>query len=144
MAAAANAKGRSKRAKVAPSGKGRAGAAAVARALASVAGRGGEDRADFREAARRAYAVGDLGWATYYYREHLARQPRDAQALVELANIHSRTGQHPRAASLYYDAARVLLDGGNRSGATRLIPAVAEGNPALANDLYSRLAAPPR
>lgn len=97
----------------------------------------------YREAARRALAVGDLRWAIHYYRQHLATHPRDADALVELGTIHYRSGDPGRGASLLYDAARSLIEAGDRARASRLLPLVAEGNPALARDLYGRLAPRP-
>ena len=102
----------------------------------------GLSRDAFRDAARRAYNVGDMPWATYYYRQHLQKSPRDAAALGELGNIYYRAGNLAVAAGLYYDAARVLIDRGNRSRAAQLLLAVSEGNPALADDLYARLMAP--
>ncbi len=96
----------------------------------------------YREAARRASAVGDLAWADYYYRQHLSGNPRDAEALSELGALHYRAGDRQRAASYLYDAARLLIERGNRARATRLVPMVAEGNPGLGNDLYLRLAPP--
>lgn len=97
----------------------------------------------YRDAARRAYSLGDLQWASYYYQQHLAQDPQDDDALGELGNIHYRSGDLPRAASLYYGAALRLIERGNRARATQLIPLVSEGNPALARDLYLRLTAPP-
>ena len=96
----------------------------------------------YREAARRASAVGDLAWADYYYRQHLSGNPRDVEALSELGALHYRAGDRQRAASYLYDAARLLIERGNRARATRLVPMVAEGNPGLGNDLYLRLAPP--
>ncbi len=102
----------------------------------------GLSRDAFRDAARRAYNVGDIAWATYYYRQHLLKSPRDAEALGELGNIYYRAGNLAVAAGLYYDAARVLIDRGNRSRAAQLLLAVSEGNPALADDLHARLVSP--
>ncbi|MCK7500545.1 MAG: LysM peptidoglycan-binding domain-containing protein [Comamonadaceae bacterium] len=100
----------------------------------------GLSRDAFRDAARRARNVGDMPWATYYYRQHLLKSPRDAGALGELGNIYYRAGNLAVAAGLYCDAARVLIDRGNRvSRAAQLLPAVSEGNPALADDLHAAL-----
>jgi hypothetical protein len=105
----------------------------------------GASRNAYREAARRAYAVGDISWATYYYREHLAKNPRDPDALGELGNIYYRSGDLSAAAGLYYDAACILIERGNALRASQLLLPVSEGNPALADDLYLRLmAAAPR
>ena len=96
----------------------------------------------YRDAARRAYNLRDIPWAIHYYSQHLAKVPRDADALGELGNLYYQTGNLPVAAGLFYDAARLLLDRGKRDAASRLLLAVSEGNPALANDLYARLSAP--
>jgi tetratricopeptide (TPR) repeat protein len=101
----------------------------------------GTSRNAYRDAARRAYNLRDIPWAIHYYRQHLAKVPRDTDALGELGNVYYQTGNLPVAAGLFYDAARVLLDRGKRDAASRLLLAVSEGNPALANDLYARLSA---
>lgn len=104
----------------------------------------GTSRNAYRDAARRAYNLRDIPWAIHYYRQHLEKVPRDADALGELGNVYYQTGNLPVAAGLFYDAARVLLDRGKRDAASRLLLAVSEGNPALAKDLYARLPAPAR
>ncbi|HWS12048.1 MAG TPA: tetratricopeptide repeat protein [Rhodocyclaceae bacterium] len=101
----------------------------------------GTSRNAYREAARRAFAVGDIPWAIHYYREHLAKNPRDPDAMGELGNIYYRSGDLPAAAGLYYDAARILIERGNPGKASQLLLPVSEGNPALADDLYARLMA---
>jgi hypothetical protein len=101
----------------------------------------GTSRNAYREAARRAFAVGDIPWAIHYYREHLAKNPRDPDAMGELGNISYRSGDLPAAAGLYYDAARILIERGNPGKASQLLLPVSEGNPALADDLYARLMA---
>ncbi len=89
--------------------------------------------------------MGDIPWAIYYSREHLAKNPRDADAFGELGNIYYRSGDLSAAAGLYYDAARILIERGNPVRASQLLLPVSEGNPALADDLYLRLmAAAPR
>lgn len=102
----------------------------------------GTSRDAYRDAARRAYNLRDIPWAIHYYRQHLAKMPRDRDALGELGNLYYQSGNLPVAAGLFYDAARLLLDQGKRDAASRLLLAVSEGNPALANDLYARLSAP--
>lgn len=102
----------------------------------------GTSRNAYRDAARRAYNLRDIPWAIHYYRQHLAKVPRDRNALGELGNLYYQTGNLPVAAGLFYDAARLLLDQGKRDAASRLLLAVSEGNPALASDLYARLSAP--
>ena len=101
----------------------------------------GTSRNAYREAARRAFAVGDIPWAIHYYREHLAKNPRDPDAMGELGNIYYRSADLPAAAGLYYDAARILIERGNPGKAAQLLLPVSEGNPALADDLYARLMA---
>jgi len=96
----------------------------------------------YRDAARRAYNMRDIPWAMHYYRQHLAKVPRDTDALGELGNLYYQAGNLPAAAALFYDAARLLLEKGRRDAASRLLLAVSEGNPALADDLYARLSVP--
>lgn len=102
----------------------------------------GTSRDAYRDAARRAYNLRDIPWAIHYYRQHLAKVPRDRDALGELGNLYYQTGNLPVAAGLFYDAARLLLDQGKRDAASRLLLAISEGDPALANDLNTRLSAP--
>jgi hypothetical protein len=102
----------------------------------------GTARDSYRDAARRAYQMRAIPWAIYYYRAHLVQAPQDTEALGELGNIYYQAGNLTTAAALFYDAASLLLQRGQREAASRLLLAISEGNPALADELYPRLLAP--
>lgn len=94
---------------------------------------------DYMNAARRAFAAGDIPWALYYYNTHLASNSHDARAWGELGNVYYLDGQLPESAQAYFNAANLMIDQGRARAATQLMPAIQEGNPGLAQALYGRL-----
>lgn len=59
---------------------------------------------DFLSEGQRAFQAGDLAAAEAAFRKHLAANPGSAEALSNLAAVHSRRGQFTEAAGLYRQA----------------------------------------
>ncbi|NOT16975.1 MAG: LysM peptidoglycan-binding domain-containing protein [Sulfuriferula sp.] len=95
---------------------------------------------DYVNAARRAFAAGDIPWAVYYYNLHLSKQLKDIRAWGELGNVYYFDGQLAESAQAYFNAANLMIDQGRARSAGQLLPAINEGNPMLAQALYGRLA----
>ena len=94
---------------------------------------------DTLNAARRAFAAGDLPWAVYYYSAHLNTQNKDANAWGELGNVFFAAGDLPDSAQAYFNAASLLIDQGQTARAIQLVPAIELGNPGLSEAIHSRL-----
>lgn len=95
--------------------------------------------ADYLSAARRAFAAGDVPWSVHYYNAYLAEKNQDANAWGELGNVYYFDGRLPDSAQAYFNAANVLIDHGHTARALKLMPAIEEGNPGLAEAIYLRL-----
>lgn len=113
--------------------------AAVPPTVATPAAQRAPRPGEFIEAARRAFAAGDIPWSLYYYNTYLASHSRDARAWGEIGNVYYLDGQLPESAQAYFNAANIMIDQGRASAAAQLLPAVEEGNPTLAQALYGRL-----
>lgn len=94
---------------------------------------------DYLTGARQAFAAGDTPWAIYYYSVYLEQKNTDANAWGELGNVHHYDGDLGEAAKAFYNAANLMLDGGQTVRAVDLIPAIEEGDPGLAEALRQRL-----
>ena len=94
---------------------------------------------DFLQAAHRAYEAGDMEWTEYYYNSYLTDHPRDANAWGELGNVYHAQGKLRDAAWCFYNTANLLIQTGKTAKALRLMPAIQEGNPELADEIHSRL-----
>ncbi len=96
--------------------------------------------ADYLGAARRAFSAGDLNWSLHYYRTYLKTEKRDANAWGELGNVFFSAGNLVDSAQAYFNASNILIDQGQTTQATRLIPSIRAGNPRLSEALEQRLA----
>jgi hypothetical protein len=94
---------------------------------------------DYLTGARQAFAAGDTPWAIYYYSVYLEHKNTDANAWGELGNVHHYDGDLGEAAKAFYNAANLMIDGGQTVRAVDLIPAIEEGDPGLAEALRQRL-----
>lgn len=99
----------------------------------------GPGLADFLLGARNAFAAGDLAWAAYYYSVYLERRNNDEAAWGELGNVYYQDGNLTDAARAFYNSANLLIDKGYTARALDLLPAIQEGDPALADALLLRL-----
>lgn len=89
--------------------------------------------------AREAFAAGNVDGAIAAYKEVLAKQPGNADAMGELGNVYYMTGRTGEAAQSYFDAASKSLEKSKPEVAQALLPAIAQGNPALAMELQQKL-----
>jgi tetratricopeptide (TPR) repeat protein len=89
--------------------------------------------------ARDSYAKGDMEASVTAYKEYIKKNPSNADAAGELGNVYFAGGKMPEAAQAYYDAAKILLDQKQPERVNDLMPVIAQGNPALANELSEKL-----
>jgi len=89
--------------------------------------------------ARQAFATGNVKGAVDGYRELLAKNPNDIDALGELGNVLYTTGWIAEATQTYFDAANKALDQNKPEVAEALLPVIIRGNPMLASQLQNRM-----
>jgi tetratricopeptide (TPR) repeat protein len=89
--------------------------------------------------AREAFAAGNVDGAIAAYKEVLARHPGSTDAMGELGNVYFMTGRTGEAAQSYFDAASKSLEENRPEVAQALLPAIGQGNPALAQELQQKL-----
>jgi tetratricopeptide (TPR) repeat protein len=92
--------------------------------------------------AREAFAAGNIDGAIAAYKEVLAGNPGNTDAMGELGNVYYATGRTTEAAQSYFDAASKSLDQNRPEVAQALLPAIGQGNPALAVELQQKLTQP--
>ena len=89
--------------------------------------------------ARGAFAAGDVNASIEGYRAYIAANPKDISAHGELGNVLYTVGAIPDASQAYFEAASLAVEQNQIEVAEALVPAVAEGNPMLANALIDKL-----
>jgi tetratricopeptide (TPR) repeat protein len=89
--------------------------------------------------AREAFAAGNVDGAIAAYKEVLAKNPGNTDAMGELGNVYYMTGRANEAAQSYFDAASKSLEQNRPEVAQALLPAIGQGNPALAMELQQKL-----
>lgn len=89
--------------------------------------------------ARLAYASGNVQGAVDGYREVLAKNPDDIDAMGELGNVLYSTGWIAQATQTYFDAANKAIDQNRPEVAEALLPVIMRGNPMLASQLQDRM-----
>jgi cytochrome c-type biogenesis protein CcmH/NrfG len=89
--------------------------------------------------ARGAFAAGDVNASIEGYRAFIAANPKDISAHGELGNVLYTVGAIPDASQAYFEAASLAVEQNQIEVAEALVPAVAEGNPMLANALIDKL-----
>jgi hypothetical protein len=89
--------------------------------------------------ARLAFASGDVQGAVNGYREVLAKNPEDVNAMGELGNVQFTMGWVPQATQTYFEAANKALDQNKPEVAQSLLPVIMRTNPILAGELEGRL-----
>jgi hypothetical protein len=89
--------------------------------------------------ARQSFASGDVQGAVNGYREVLAKNPEDVNAMGELGNVLFTMGWIQQATQTYFDAANKALDQNNPQVAQSLLPVIMRSNPILAGELQNRL-----
>ncbi|MGV0975044.1 MAG: hypothetical protein ACOYBO_03830 [Azonexus sp.] len=89
--------------------------------------------------ARGAFAAGDMKASIEGYRAFIAANPKDISAHGELGNVLYTAGAIPDASQAYFEAASLAVEQNQIEVAEALVPAVAEGNPMLANALIDKL-----
>ena len=89
--------------------------------------------------ARQAYASGNVHGAVNGYREMLAKNPENIDAMGELGNVLYTTGWIAQAAQTYFDAANKAIDQNKPEVAEALLPVISQGNPMLASQLQDRM-----
>ncbi|MGB0129588.1 MAG: tetratricopeptide repeat protein, partial [Rhodocyclaceae bacterium] len=100
--------------------------------------REGADAAALGE-ARGAYARGDVEGAVRAYTDIVKKNPENVDAQGELGNVYYMTGRLREASEAYSAAAKLLIDQHQAERAQALLPAIGQGNPALANEVMQRL-----
>jgi cytochrome c-type biogenesis protein CcmH/NrfG len=89
--------------------------------------------------ARQAFATGNVEGAVNGYRELLAKNPDDINALGELGNVLYTSGWIAQATQTYFDAANKAIDQNKPEVAEALLPVIIRGNPVLASQLQDRM-----
>lgn len=89
--------------------------------------------------ARQAYATGDVQGSINGYKELLAKDPDNVNAMGELGNVLYTTGWIPQATQTYFEAANKALDQNNAEVAETLLPVIMQSNPMLASQLQDRM-----
>ena len=89
--------------------------------------------------ARQAFASGNVQGAVSGYREVLAKNPDDIDAMGELGNVLYATGWIAQAAQAYFDVANKAIDQNKPQVAEALLPVIIRGNPMLASQLQDRM-----
>lgn len=112
-------------------------AAPVAAAASSVDAASSAD--DVLTKARQAFASGDVQGSINGYKELLAKDPENVNAMGELGNVLYTTGWIPQATQTYFEAANKALDQNNAQVAETLLPVIMQSNPMLASQLQDRM-----
>jgi len=89
--------------------------------------------------ARQAFASGNVQGAVNGYREVLAKNSDEIDAMGELGNVLYATGWIVQAAQSYFDAANKAIDQNKPHVAEALLPVIIRANPMLASQLQDRL-----
>jgi tetratricopeptide (TPR) repeat protein len=89
--------------------------------------------------AREAYARGDIEGAVRAYGDIVKKNPGNVDAQGELGNVYYMTGRLREAADAFAAAAKLLIDQQQADRAQSLLPAIGQGNPALASEIVQRL-----
>lgn len=89
--------------------------------------------------ARSAFTAKEFERAIVLYGEYIKGRPKDPDAHGELGNLLYMTGQLAEAAVSYSEAANILLEKGEYDRVEFLLPAIARGNPKLADEMTSKL-----
>lgn len=89
--------------------------------------------------ARQAFASGDVQGSINGYKELLAKDPEDVNAMGELGNVLYTTGRIPQATQTYFEAASKALDQNKPQVAETLLPVIMQSNPMLASQLQDRM-----
>jgi tetratricopeptide (TPR) repeat protein len=89
--------------------------------------------------ARQAFASGDVQGAINGYREALAKNPEDIDAMGELGNVLYAIGWVAQATQSYFDAASKAIEQNKPEVAEALLPVIIQGNPMLASQLQDRM-----
>lgn len=95
--------------------------------------------ADELTKARQAFAAGDVQGSINGYKELLAKNPEDVNAMGELGNVLYTTGWIPQATQTYFEAANKALDQNKPQVAETLLPVIMQSNPMLASQLQDRM-----
>jgi len=95
--------------------------------------------ADVLTKARQAFAAGDVQGSINGYKELLAKDPEDINAMGELGNVLYTSGWIPQATQTYFDAASKALDQNKPEVAEALLPVIMQNNPMLASQLQDRM-----
>jgi tetratricopeptide (TPR) repeat protein len=91
--------------------------------------------------AREAYARGDVEASIKAYLDFVKKNPDNVDGNGELGNVYYMSGRLQEAAQSYFEAAKRLVEEGQAERAQALLPSIAQGNPALANELQQLMAA---
>jgi hypothetical protein len=89
--------------------------------------------------ARQAFAAGDVQGSINGYKELLAKDPDNVNAMGELGNVLYTTGWIPQATQTYFEAASKALDQNKPEVAETLLPVIMQSNPMLASQLQDRM-----
>ena len=108
----------------------------VAAAPAAAEGAGSPD---LLVSARQAFAGGDVQGAINGYRQLLAKNPTDINAMGELGNVLFTAGSIAQATQTYFDAANLAIAQNRPDVAEALLPVIEQSNPMLAGQLEDRL-----
>jgi hypothetical protein len=93
--------------------------------------------------ARQAFWDGDTAAAAERYRAAARAFPSEPDAFGELGNVYYQLGRMDEAFDAYADAARLLMDRGDRSAVDGLIRALEEADSPRTGRLRLRLQQPP-
>jgi hypothetical protein len=94
---------------------------------------------DTLSGARKAFASGNLTGALNAYRDAVAKNPGDVNAMGEMGNVLFRMGLSVQATQAYFDAASAALKQNNPQVAQALLPIIMRTNPTLGGELQDRL-----
>lgn len=94
---------------------------------------------DTLSGARQAFASGNLPGALNAYRQAVAKNPNDVNAMGELGNVLFRMGLIAQATQAYFDAANAALKQNNPQIAQALLPIILRTDPILGGELQDRL-----
>jgi hypothetical protein len=94
---------------------------------------------DTLSTARKAFASGNLTGSLNAYRDAVAKNPGDVNAMGEMGNVLFRMGLIVPATQAYFDAASAALKQNNPQIALALLPVIMRTNPVLGGELQNRL-----
>ena len=89
--------------------------------------------------ARNSFAVGDFEGAIVAYKDFLKSNPAHADAYGELGNVYFLSGRIQDAAQNYYDSAKLLIEQKRTDRIPALLPAIAQINPPLADEVAQNM-----